>query len=96
MAEFKVTISEMTGAAGKLTAQAQAFADTANAVMQATTALTSSGWQDEASEIFTEKIGELQTWCTEMSGIIETYGGALNTISDSYAQGDAFAASQFK
>lgn len=98
MAEFNVTISEMTGASGKYKNQAEAFRATANALLQATNELTSAGggWDDDASKVFAEKIGELKSWCDTMGGIVDTYAGALNTIADKYTESDAYAASQFK
>lgn len=98
MAEYTVTISEMNNASGKYKNQAEAFRTTANALLQATNDLTAagSGWDDDASKVFAEKIAELKSWCDTMGGIIDTYAGALNTIANKYTETDTFAASQFK
>lgn len=96
MAEFTVTISEMSNASGKYKNQAEAFRTTANALLQATSELTQTGWDDDASKVFEEKIGELKTWCDNMGAIVDTYATALTTIADKYVESDEFAASQFK
>ena len=98
MAEFKVTISEMTNAAGKTKNHAQAFRDAASALLTATQNLTAAGggWDDDASQVFAEKIGELKNWCDTMGGIVDTYSGALDKISGKYDEADAQAATQFK
>jgi len=96
MAEFTVSPAEMSNASGKYKNQAEAFRSTANALLQATTDLTSTGWDDEASKVFAEKISELKSWCDSMGAIIDTFAGALNTISDKYIESDGYAASQFK
>ena len=96
MAEFGVVISELQGASGKFKNQAEAFRETANALLQATETLTTTGWDDDASKVFAEKIAELKTWCDQMGAIVDSYAGAMNTIGENYQAADAFAASQFK
>lgn len=98
MAEFTVTISELSNASGKYKNQAEAFRSTANALLQATSDLTAagSGWDDDASKVFAEKIGELKSWCDSMGAIVDTYAGALNTIGEKYVEVDQTAASKFK
>lgn len=98
MAEFTVTVSELSSASGKYKNQAEAFRAAANALLQATNDLTAAGggWDDDASKVFAEKIGELKTWCDTMGAIVDTYAGALNTIGEKYTEGDQSAANQFK
>ena len=97
MAEFTVKVSELSSASGKYKNQAEAFRATANALLQATNDLTvaSRGWDDEASKVFAEKIGELKSWCDSMGAIVDTYAGALNTIGEKYIEGDVEVAKQF-
>lgn len=96
MAEFTVTISEMNSASGDIKSQAENFRTTAGAMQTATQALVETGWDDDASRVFAEKIGELKTWCDSMSDIIDTYSEALTKIASGYNDADAQAASQFK
>ena len=96
MAEFTVTISEMSNAAGSFKSQAENFRSTASTMLSATEALVETGWDDDASQTFRDKIAELKTWCDNMSGIIDTYSQALDKISGSYTEADAEAAAQFK
>jgi WXG100 family type VII secretion target len=96
MAEFTVTISAMNSASGETKNRAEAFREAANAMLQATQSLTETGWDDDASKVFLEKITELKTWCDTMGGIIDTYSEALNKISGSYSEADQQAANQFK
>lgn len=98
MAEFKVTISDMTEAAGKFNTESENFRSTSAAMLQAANALTETGggWDDEASKIFAEKIGELDAWVKNMSEIIEEYSKQLNTSADQYTTADQTAAKNFK
>ncbi len=98
MAEFGVTISEMNNAAGNTKNQAEAFRSAANAMLQATQALTEAGggWDDDASNTFREKIVELKTWCDTMGGIVDVYSSTLTKIAGKYTESDSSAAAQFK
>ena len=98
MAEFQVTISAMNSASGETKNQAEAFRETANAMLQATQALTEAGagWDDDASKVFLEKITELKSWCDTMGGIVDTYSDALTKIGTTYTEADQQAATQFK
>ena len=80
MAEYMVTVSALNGASGETKNQAEAFREAANGMLQATQALTSAGagWDDDASQIFREKIEELKRWCDTMGGIVDTYGAHTN------------------
>ena len=98
MAEYMVTVSALNGASGETKNQAEAFREAANGMLQATQALTSAGagWDDDASQIFREKIEELKRWCDTMGGIVDTYGDALTKIGNNYTEADQQAARQFK
>ena len=96
MAEFSVTISAMNNASGATKNHAEAFREAANAMLQATQTMTETGWDDDASQVFLEKMTELKTWCDTMGGIVDTYSDALNKISGTYTEADQQAATQFK
>ena len=96
MAEFEVTLSAMNNTASATKNQAEAFRETANALLQATQSLTETGWDDDASQVFLEKITELKSWCDTMGGIVDTYSQALTKIGDTYSEADQQAANQFK
>lgn len=98
MAEFTVTISEMSNASTQTKNQAEAFREAAAQMLTATQQLTeaSGGWDDDASQVFREKIEELKNWCDNMGGIVDTYAVALTKIGETYQEADAQAASQFK
>ena len=98
MAEFTVSISEMSNASSSVKNQAEAFRSTASAMQSATQAMVAAGagWSDDAAQTFAEKLNELKTWCDNMAAIVDTYSTALTTISEKYQEGDAYAASQFK
>ncbi|MBQ4089712.1 MAG: WXG100 family type VII secretion target [Clostridia bacterium] len=98
MAEFTVTISSMNEAATSIATQSEEFRTALQELMQATEDLTEkgSGWDDEASVIFREKISELRAWGDTMSQIIDEYSSALNTVADTYVSADEEAAKNFK
>ena len=96
MAEFEVTISAMNNASTATKNQAEAFREAANALLQATQGLTETGWDDDASQVFLEKITELKSWCDTMGGIVDTYSQALTKIGETYTDADQQAATQFK
>ena len=98
MTDFTVTVSAMNNASGATKNQAQAFRDSANALLQATQTLTQAGggWDDDAAVTFSEKITELKSWCDQMAGIVDTYSEALTKIGTQYNESDQQAASQFK
>lgn len=98
MSEFTVTISAMNTASGETKNQAEAFREAANAMLQATQALTEAGagWDDDAAVVFREKITELKNWCDTMGGIVDTYSDALTKIANQYNESDQQAANQFK
>lgn len=96
MAEFEVVVSELGNAAQQYKNQADAYQKTADAMLAATAALTEENWVDEASPVFMEKMEELRSWCSTMTGIIQNYAAALTKIGEQYQTGDAQAASQFK
>ncbi|MBE5807285.1 MAG: hypothetical protein E7317_02970 [Clostridiales bacterium] len=97
-AEFGVVISELNNASTQTKNQAEAFREAAAQLLTATTQLTEAGagWDDDASQVFREKIEELKNWCDQMAGIVDTYAAALTKIGTTYQDADAQAASQFK
>ena len=98
MAEFELTASEMTSAAGKVKQYCQNFKETADQLKAATETLTTSadGWSAESSQIFNENIQEAHKWLTQMSELINQYAETIEQSRDLYVNGDEAAAKNFK
>ncbi len=98
MAEFKVTLSEMTTASGNVRKYCQDFRDAADQLKNATQTLTTSadGWSSEASQIFNENIVQAHKWLTQMSDLVNQFAEAIDKSRDTYRTTDETAAKNFK
>ena len=98
MAEFQVTLSEMTTASGNVRKYCQDFKDAADQLKSATQTLTTSadGWSSEASQIFNENIVEAHKWLTQMSELVNEFAQAIDQSRDTYRSADETAAKNFK
>lgn len=98
MAEFDVTLSSMTEAAGNIRTYCDEFQSTADELKSATETLTTSsdGWNSEASQIFNENIVEAHRWLTEMANLVNEYAATLDKARDTYETADVTAAKNFQ
>lgn len=98
MAEFTVTLSEMTQSASKVREYCQNFKDAADKLKSATNELTSSseGWDSEASKVFNENIEQAHKWLTQMSELVNEFAKAIDQSRETYQTTDETSAKLFK
>jgi WXG100 family type VII secretion target len=87
MAQFNVTVSEVTNAATKIASAANDFLTTAGKVMQAAEALGSS-WEGDSQVAFMQEQQNAHSWYEKMAEIVTTYVESLNQAAKKYQDAD--------
>ncbi|MBQ8088417.1 MAG: PPE domain-containing protein [Clostridia bacterium] len=97
MAEFQVTLSDLTNAASKMRQFIEDFKNAANELNSATQTLTTSadGWDAESSKIFAENIQEANKWMQQMGAVAEQYAATLDKARQTYQEADETSAKNF-
>lgn len=90
MANFGVTLSEMSGAASKISQAAADFLQVAGQVLSSADSL-SACWEGDSQVAFSTEQQNANAWYNKMMGIVDTYVEALNSAVRQYAEADAMA-----
>lgn len=91
MALIEVTVSELQGAASRISKANETFRDAANALKNAADELAGL-WKGTASEAFVEEQQEIDTWYKMMADCVDEYVSSMNTAADDYLRTDEEAA----
>lgn len=91
MALIEVTVSELQGAANRISKANESFRDAAVALKNAADELASI-WKGTARDTFVEEQQEIDVWYKTMAECVDQYVVDLNKAADEYNRVDAEAA----
>ena len=95
MAQIMVTISEMQGAANKISQAANDFLNAAGQTFTAAQTLADS-WEGDSKAAFVEEQTKANEWYKKMVEIVNTYVQNLQNAAKTYQEADAQSASNIK
>ncbi|MBE5801779.1 MAG: WXG100 family type VII secretion target [Clostridiales bacterium] len=95
MALIEVTISELQGAASKISKANETFREAAAAVKSASEALAGT-WEGTSRDAFVAEQQEIDNWYKMMAECVAQYVESMNAAASAYQQTDSEAAQQIR
>lgn len=92
---IEVTCSELRDAAGKIAQSNEAFREAANALKNATSAL-SEGWKGSAHDDFVSAMTDRLEWYAQMAELVDTYVKFMQNAANKYEEMDQQGAALIK
>lgn len=88
MAMIEVTLSELQGAANKVSQSNESFREAAAALKAAADELAGT-WEGTAHDAFVAEQQQIDTWYRQMAECVDAYVASMKAAAEAYARTDA-------